>query len=184
MRILPTAFKVYSALTLVSLIWIWFQKRLTFDLFFTTQWEPFLKVFMMGLGAAGFLIGLFLYSIRNFHWAYQLEAELSRILVPLRPWEIGILSLLSGFAEELFFRGALQPIIGLIPASLLFGLAHFVPRSPFWPWALQAVFAGFLLGSLYELTHLLYPVVVAHMVTNFVLILIMNRRYSTQVQTL
>jgi membrane protease YdiL (CAAX protease family) len=183
MRILPTALKVYSVLTLVSLIWIKLQKRLTPDLFFTTQWEQFLKVFLMGIGAAGFLIGLFLFSTRNFHWARQLEAELSRILVPLHPWEIGILSLLSGFAEELFFRGALQPVIGLIPASLLFGMAHFVPRSPFWPWALQAVFAGFLLGSLYEMTHFLYPVMVAHLLTNFVLILIMNRRYSTQIST-
>lgn len=184
MRILPTALKVYSVLTLVSLIWMRLQKRLTLDLFFTPQWEQFIKVFLMGLGAAAFLIGLFLYSIRNFHWARQLEAELSRILVPLRPWEIGIVSLLSGIAEELFFRGALQPVVGLIPASLLFGLAHFVPRSPFWPWALQAVFAGFLLGSLYQLTHLLYPVMVAHSVTNFVLILIMNRRFSMQIQSL
>jgi membrane protease YdiL (CAAX protease family) len=180
MRLLPTAIKVYSVLTLVSLIWIRLQKRLTLDLFLTMQWEPFLKVLLMGLGAAGFLIGLFLYSIRNFLWARQLEAELSRILVPIRPWENAIISLLSGFAEELFFRGALQPVIGLIPASLLFGCAHFVPRSPFWPWALQAVFAGFLLGSLYELTHFLYPVMVAHSVTNFVLILIMNRQYSTR----
>ena len=183
MRILPTAFKVYSILTLVSLIWIWFQKRLTIDLFFTTQGEPFAKPFFIALGAAGLLIGVFLYSIRNFLWARQLEAELSRILAPLRLWENGIISLLSGFAEELFFRGALQPVIGLLPASLLFGMAHFIPRSPFWPWALQAVFAGILLGSIYELTHQLYPVMVAHSVTNFVLIVIMNRRHFTEIQT-
>ena len=184
MRILPTAFKVYFVLALVSLIWIRLQKRLTVDLFLGTQWEQFPKIFVMALGATGFLIGLFLFSTRNFLWARQLEAELSRILVPLRPWEIGVISLLSGFAEELFFRGALQPVIGLISASLLFGIAHFVPRNPFWPWSIQAAFAGFLLGSIYELTHLLYPVMLAHSVTNFVLIMIMNRRYSTQIQTL
>jgi len=184
MRILPMAFKVYSILTLASLIWIWFQKRLTFDLFFTPQGESFAKLFFIPLGAAGLLIGVFRYSIRSFLWARQLEAELSRVLVPLRLWENGIISLLSGFAEELFFRGALQPVIGLLPASLLFGMAHFIPRSPFWPWALQAVFAGILLGSIYELTHQLYPVMVAHSVTNFVLIVIMNRRHSTEIQTL
>ena len=184
MRILPTAFKVYSVLTLISLIWIKLQNRLSLNLFLSTHWEQVPKTLFMTLGAAAFLIGLFLFSAHHFLWAHQLETELSKVLVPLHFWEIGMLSLLSGFAEELFFRGACQPVIGLFPTSVLFGMAHFVPRSPFWPWSLQAVFAGFLLGSIYELTHLLYPVMLAHLVTNFVLILVMNRRYSTQIQTL
>ena len=176
MRILPTAIRVYSVIVLVGLIWIRLQKRLTFELFLNTQFEQLPKDSLLALGATGFLIGLFLFSSRNFLWARQFEAQLSKILVPLRSWEIGALSLLSGFAEELFFRGALQPAIGLVPASLLFGAAHLVPRHPFWPWSLQAAFAGFLLGSIYELTHQLYPVMLAHAVTNFVLILILNRQ--------
>ena len=176
MRIVATAIKVYSLLGLVGLFWIRFQKRLTLELFLNTQFPQLPRDCLLALGATVFLIGIFLFSSRNFLWARQFEAELSKILVPLRVWEIGTVSLLSGFAEELFFRGALQPTIGLLPASLLFGAAHLVPRHPFWPWSLQAAFAGFLLGSIYELTHQLYPVMLAHAVTNFVLIVILNRQ--------
>ena len=38
--------------------------------------------------------------------------------------EVVVISLAAGIGEELFFRGALQPEVGLIPASLVFGLLH------------------------------------------------------------
>ncbi|MFN8008547.1 MAG: CPBP family intramembrane glutamic endopeptidase [Terriglobia bacterium] len=184
MRILTTAFKVYLGLSLISLAWIKIQNRLAPTLFFIESWENVPRLVFAVLGATALLIGLFHVSARHFSWGRQLELELSRILVPLPLREIAVISLLSGFAEELFFRGACQPVIGLIPASVLFGVAHLVPRSPLWPWSLQAFFAGFLLGSIYELTHQLVPVMVIHSLTNFVLIVLMNRRYSPQVQAL
>ena len=48
-------------------------------------------------------------------------------LGPLSLAECWLLALVSGVAEEAFFRGALQPQVGLLAASLLFGAAHFVP---------------------------------------------------------
>ena len=38
--------------------------------------------------------------------------------------EIAGISLAAGLGEELLFRGVLQPELGLIPASVLFGLLH------------------------------------------------------------
>src|SRR5688572_30815737 len=43
---------------------------------------------------------------------------------PMRTRDIPLLAILSAVVEEFFFRGVLQPIIGLGPASLVFGLAH------------------------------------------------------------
>ena len=142
--------------------------------------EDFPRLALMTLGASAFLIALSLYCGRNFRWAQELEDEFCKVLVPLRLWEIVALGLLSGLAEETFFRGAVQPVFGLIPASLAFGLAHFIPRNPFWHWSLYAAFAGFFLGCLFELTHHLLPVIVAHSLTNFVLIVILNRRHSME----
>ena len=36
-----------------------------------------------------------------------------------------ILALATGISEEILFRGALQPVLGLLPTALIFALAHF-----------------------------------------------------------
>ena len=76
------------------------------------------------------------------------------------------LAALSGVAEEAFFRGALQPQVGLVAASLIFGLAHFVPRRELMPWTGFSIAAGFLLGFLFDATGNLLAPVVAHAVVN------------------
>jgi membrane protease YdiL (CAAX protease family) len=180
MRVLPTAGKIYSGLLVLALTWIYFQNRLRWPLFIPLNEELLARDLLIGLGAAVFVICFSLFASKNFLWAQLLEDEFSRVLVPLPVWEIGALALLSGLVEEILFRGAIQPVFGLIPTSLLFGLAHFVPRKALLPWSVCAVFAGFLLGSLFELTHNLLPMILAHSVVNFVLILVLNRRKTMQ----
>jgi membrane protease YdiL (CAAX protease family) len=180
MKMVFAATKIYSFLLLLALTWIYFQKKLRWILFIRLDEEKFAFDLVIGLGAAAFIIGLSLFSARNFPWAQLLEDELSKVLVPLHVWEIAAIALLSGVVEETLFRGAIQPVIGLIPTSILFGLAHLVPRKAFVPWSVYATFAGFLLGSLLELTHNLFPVILAHTVINFVLIIILNHRKTMQ----
>jgi membrane protease YdiL (CAAX protease family) len=67
---------------------------------------------------------------------------------------------MAGFAEELLFRGLLQPRVGLVAASIVFGLLHGPSRS-LWPLAAWASGAGFALGLLFETTdNLLIPTLV------------------------
>jgi len=67
---------------------------------------------------------------------------------------------MAGFSEELFFRGLLQPEIGLPAASLVFGLLH-GPSRDLWPLAVWAVGAGALLGFVYSASgNLLLPILV------------------------
>jgi membrane protease YdiL (CAAX protease family) len=180
MKVLLPATRIYSILLAVSLVWIFLQQRLSWELFLGSGFQSFPRVGLMTLAGSAFLVALSLFCSRNFDWARQLEDEFRRVLVPLRLWEIAAISLWSGLAEETFFRGAVQPVFGIIPASLAFGLAHLVPRNPFWNWSLHAAFAGFLLGCLFELTGHLLPVIVAHSLTNFVLIVVLNRRHSME----
>jgi hypothetical protein len=82
----------------------------------------------------------------------------------------------SGFAEEAFFRGALQPQVGLVIASLIFGVVHFVPRREFLPWTAFAIAAGFLFGWLFDTTGNLVAPVVAHASINAVNLWLLSNR--------
>ncbi len=174
MKILAPAIKFYLVLLFLALGTIALQDRLAWSLFFQVQKTASVTHLSWGLGAALLLIGLSLYASKNFRWAQQLDLEFQKILVPLRTWQIGALALSSGAAEEVFFRGAIQPLLGLFPTSLLFGVVHLIPRKVFLPWTAYAAFAGFLFGRLFELSQTLFPSILSHVVVNFVMIWWLN----------
>jgi membrane protease YdiL (CAAX protease family) len=98
----------------------------------------------------------------------RLANALAALLGPLGWRDCVVLALASGIAEEAFFRGVLQPLLGYVAASLLFGLAHFAPRRDLLPWTGFALLAGFGLGALFEATGNLVAPIVAHVVINAV----------------
>jgi membrane protease YdiL (CAAX protease family) len=80
--------------------------------------------------------------------------------------EVVALALLSGFAEELFFRGAVQGSWGWLPATVLFALLHTGPGPAFRLWTLFAAVAGLVLGALMIWRGNLLAPVVAHGLLN------------------
>lgn len=105
--------------------------------------------------------------VRRYAWARTLHVEFRALLCPLGGGTILVLAAGSALAEELFFRGALQPSIGLVPAALLFGAAHLPPSRALWTWTAWALAMGLVLGVVFELSgHLLGPIV-AHFVVNY-----------------
>jgi membrane protease YdiL (CAAX protease family) len=107
-----------------------------------------------------------------------LARRLAEVLGPLSAAEVAILALASGIGEELFFRGALQPWLGLVATSLLFGVAHLVPTRPLALWSVFACAAGLLFGALFELTGNLVAPVVAHVAVNALNLRWLVRRYA------
>ncbi|MCS5634940.1 MAG: CPBP family intramembrane metalloprotease, partial [Myxococcota bacterium] len=89
-----------------------------------------------------------------------------------------LLAFASGIAEEMFFRGALQPRVGLVAASVLFALLHFLPRRALWPWTVFALAAGLLFGGLFQWTGNLIAPVTAHIVVNAVNLPVLERRFG------
>jgi membrane protease YdiL (CAAX protease family) len=53
--------------------------------------------------------------------------------------DLVLVSVFSGVGEEAFFRGALQPELGLVATSVLFGALHVVTERRFFVWT---VFSG------------------------------------------
>ena len=122
----------------------------------------------LGLGAA-LASGVVLMSpflIRRARWARALHEELKPIIEPLSSSEILVLALASGFAEELFFRGVMQPAVGLLWASLVFGVVHTGPRRALLAWSVWAFVIGIALGAIFEWTGVLWGPVLAHVWIN------------------
>jgi len=133
----------------------------------------------VGFVAAAVVILLSDQLTRHTRSGTDLARALGQLLGRLSPAECVLLAGLSGVAEEAFFRGVLQPRVGLLAASLLFGLAHFIPRRELVPWSLFAVGAGLLLGILFESTGNLVAPVVTHASINAVNLWLLSSRYAS-----
>ncbi|TFU27034.1 CPBP family intramembrane glutamic endopeptidase [Thermus tengchongensis] len=88
------------------------------------------------------------------------------------PATLLLLALLSGVAEEVFFRGLLQSLLtawlglsGLFLQALVFALLHPAPRRAF-AYPLYTGLAGLLFGLTYLLTGSLLPGILAHFLHN------------------
>jgi hypothetical protein len=111
-------------------------------------------------------------------WGEALARGLAGTLGFLTLPDALLLAVASGMGEEALFRGALQPRVGLVLASLLFGCVHFIPRREFLPWTGFAVMAGALFGALFSWTGNLVAPVVAHIVVNGINLPLLARRYG------
>ncbi len=95
-----------------------------------------------------------------------------------------LVSIFSGLGEESFFRGALQPEIGLVASSLLFGVLHLGPDRRYLVWTVWAVGVGFLFGLLYLWTGGILAPVTAHVLHNAVTLLLWKHSRKKQSRTL
>jgi len=74
-------------------------------------------------------------------------------------------AILSGLTEEALARALLQPLIGLVPAAIVFGLLHIAGDRRLWLWPVLAFIIGLALGGTFELGG--YPAAAtAHAVIN------------------
>jgi uncharacterized protein len=118
-------------------------------------------VLVVGLLGAAWILEKTLPSFR--YASSLLEQALSRFQITL-PFAFA-LAVLSSISEELFFRGALMPLLGVWGQALVFGLLHPMPRRALIYTAFTFV-AGVCFGYATLLTGSLYPAIVAHFVIN------------------
>jgi len=103
---------------------------------------------------------------RRFPGAGALEKRLVEMIGPIRSDEAIALAVVSGVAEETFFRGAVQGSWGFLPATLLFAVLHSGPGREFRFWTAFAAIAGLLFGGLFLWRGRLIAPIVAHVVVN------------------
>ncbi len=158
---------IYLALAVAAVLWLGLRNgTIPLGLFFDREtW--FIDV-AAGAGVAATVVGLWQLGIKLLPSARELERAIARILGPLSTSEVITLAILSGFAEELFFRGAVQSQWGLVPASLLFALLHIGPGREFRLWTVFALVAGLALGALMLWRGNLLAPALAHVSVNLV----------------
>jgi membrane protease YdiL (CAAX protease family) len=130
----------------------------------------------LGLACAASVIAVSHLLTTRTRWGASLAGELALAIGPLTLAECAALAVFSGFGEEVFFRGALQPRLGWLAASVIFGLAHYPPRRSLWPWTGFALVAGGVFGALFEATGNLVAPITAHAAINAVNLRLLTRR--------
>jgi uncharacterized protein len=104
--------------------------------------------------------------------------EVCLLVKDLSLYSVIIIAPLSGFAEELFFRGLLQSLTGVIVASIVFGLFHIGNKKTL-IYGIYTMFIGLYLGLLYIYTGSLWCPILVHCINNAVALPFM-KVYSKQ----
>jgi membrane protease YdiL (CAAX protease family) len=170
-RLYALAWVFYLFLALGGAIWIgWRLGHIPLEQFVDpAAWWVDLAI---GLGAGVALLGVWAGLRKLLPRARELEERLAELLGPLDPGEAVSLALISGFSEELFFRGAVQGSIpgvgGFVLALIVFTLLHTGPGRAFRLWTAFAALAGAALGGLMMWRGNLLAPVVAHVLVNAV----------------
>jgi membrane protease YdiL (CAAX protease family) len=120
----------------------------------------------VGLAFGALIVMLTRVLVPRISWARALHRQLRPVAAGISLTGIAVLAVLSAVGEELFFRGLLQPWMGLVPQALLFGLAHQVPGPSRWVWICWATAVGLALGAIFELTGSLAGPLAAHALIN------------------
>lgn len=99
-------------------------------------------------------------------WARRIDHDFALFFRGHSSLQLTSLAIGSSLVEEVVFRGWLQSLIGLIPASVVFGLLHIPPQRSHWPWTLTALIMGGVFGVMYEWRASITAPLIAHFTIN------------------
>jgi len=139
--------------------------------------EDRLLTYGLGIGCGLAVAGISALIVRWYKPALVLEQEFGYLLGNQGVGEIFLLAAMSGLAEEILFRGALQQWVGPYLAAIVFAMAHppFNRRLAMWP--LFALAVGLLLAFEMEVTKGIVAPVLTHVVINLVNLLRISSKY-------
>jgi membrane protease YdiL (CAAX protease family) len=120
----------------------------------------------LGLLLAAGLVASTRIAVQKWGFAQQLHSELRPVARHLSVASVIAIATLSSIGEELFFRGFLMPIVGVLAQAIIFGLAHQVRGPSRWVWVAWATLVGVCFGVLFALTGSLLGPIAAHAAVN------------------
>ncbi len=107
----------------------------------------------------------------------QLKDMTERVLLPLvselKPVDMVVIAVLSGFCEEVFFRGVAQRQCGLVITSIAFGLFH-DPGFSNVTYSFLTFIYGLALGYMFIVTGNIWTPVFAHATHNLITLLVLR----------
>ena len=161
------AWGFYLVLAIAAVLWLAIANE-TLDLTLFVDRENLPLDLGLGVASALVLVGGWRLGRAVVPAMRELEGAFVDILGGLDGGQAFALALLSGFAEEIFFRGAVQGSFGWIWATLIFGLLHTGPGRAFRLWTVFALVAGLAFAGLTLLRGNLLPAIVGHFLVNWI----------------
>ena len=172
-QLLFQVFLLEGGLLVIALLWAFWQ-----DIPLRAAITPTMNACILGI-AAGLLLLILNYMLIEYGARYShilrtlktlIEADVSPLFKHVDLQTVVGIALISGVAEELFFRGVLQAQFGIWIASTIFGLAHIWKKTAIF-YGIYAALMGLVFGNIYTLSGNLWVPILAHFVNNFVAIL-------------
>lgn len=154
----------------VACLLLWWQDRFSLSLWSVSSW----RVIVYGL-----LVGLFILFadlVLTFAFPRRMtdDGGINEKLFRQRPlWHIFVITAVVAFCEELLFRGAVQPLIGIFGTSVLFTLIHYRYLRR-WMMVSFLFLISLLFGIATELTGTLVAATIAHFTVDFLLGVLMR----------
>lgn len=104
---------------------------------------------LLGVAVGAGCVAL-LWMLRGLPPLAELEAWQRQMVREWTAADAVFVAVFSGVAEEALVRALLQPLIGLLPAAILFAVLHVIPDRRLWLWPVVALALGVVLGVLFE----------------------------------
>jgi membrane protease YdiL (CAAX protease family) len=136
----------------------------------------------VGVGAALVMIAATGWLVARVRPVRELEREFGWMLGEQRAWECALLAMLSGVAEELFFRGAALAAVGPALALAVFALLHWPINGQFRAWPVTALVAGVVLTAERLWTGTIVAAAITHALVNGVNLYRISRKYRVWVE--
>jgi len=114
---------------------------------FLSPRNPALCIALGAVGGLALAAGLLL--LRRVPAVRSLEGWQRQMVAGWSVTDAVVVAAVSGLAEEALARALLQPLIGLVPAAVLFAALHLVPDRRLWVWPVMALVMGLVLGLLF-----------------------------------
>jgi membrane protease YdiL (CAAX protease family) len=105
---------------------------------------------LAGGAGVGLACCVVLWLVRGLPPLADLERWQRRMVAGWTATDVLAVAAFSGLAEEALVRAFMQPLVGLVPAALIFAVLHVVPDRSMWLWPIIALVLGLLLGWIFE----------------------------------
>lgn len=157
---------LYSALGAVAIAWGWWRGDRNIYEYGERNLVWLAASPFFGLAFGGAMVFLSRLAVHSMEWARVLHREFHAVVHELSSKEIFLLAASSALGEELFFRGAMLPALGLLPSSVLFALMHVRAQWRFLPWTVMSFIMGLAMGLMFMKLGNLGAPIVAHFTIN------------------
>jgi len=170
-----TSFVLYTPVSLAALAWIAWRggKEAVFSRLLGNH--P-LQDILLGVAATMVILGTWGAIRPYFAWVQIFEDAVAGMVGKISLSACFVVALTSGFAEELVFRAALQPEIGIFFTTLIFSLLHLPFNRDLRPWPVFAFLVGLLLGFCYKHTGAMLAPFTTHFLINLINLFKISRK--------